>query len=119
MKNIFHPAAFLPNGEIDRQRVDRAAHKVIAPLVNGIRANKHLPPPAMGWLCNTVTALYNMGQAAEFSDALKLLYALAGLGTPPDMEPFLCHPAAANYFMLSCLTVVERMTEGAGTFAVD
>ena len=119
MKNIFHPAAFLPNGEVDRQRVDRAAYKVIVPLVDSIHANKRLPPPAMSWLCHTITALYNMGQAAEFADALKLLYALAGLTASPDMEPFLCHPAAANYFMFSCLAVVERMTEGAGAVAVD
>ena len=119
MKNIFHPAAFLPNGEVDRQRIERAAYKVIAPLVQGIGAAILPPAPAMEWLRHTVIALYNMGQPAEFADALKLLYALARLSGPPDMEPYLCHPAAASYFMLSCLAVVENLTEGAAPAGVD
>ncbi|MDL2253511.1 hypothetical protein LJC49_05475 [Ruminococcaceae bacterium OttesenSCG-928-I18] len=119
MKNIFHPAAFLPNGEIDRQRVDRAAYKAMAPLVEGISAAIKPPAPAMEWLRHTVNALYNMGHPTEFSDAIKLLYALARQAAPPDMEPYLCHPTAANYFILSCLAVVENMTEEPGPASVD
>lgn len=119
MKNIFHPAAFLPNGEIDRQRVERAAYKVMAPLVDGVRAAVNPATPAMAWLRHTVTALYNMGHPAEFADAIRLLYALAQQASPPEMEPFLCHPAAASYFMLSCLAVVENMAEGTGPASVD
>lgn len=119
MKNTDHHAAFLPTGELDRRGIDRTAHTVIAALVVGIGAAVYPQASAMVWLRHTITALYNMGHAADFVDALKLLYALAGLPAPPDMEPFVCHPAAASYFMLSCLSVVEEMTEGANAVAVD
>jgi hypothetical protein len=113
MKNTKRPAAFLPNGEIDRRGMKGTAYTVMAPLVAGVVAAVPPPAPAALWLRHTVTALYNMGHAADFADALQLLYALAGLATPPDMEPYIGHPTAAAHFMLSCLAVVEDMTEGA------
>lgn len=111
-------AGFLPNGEINRRDIDETARRVMAPLVDEIGAVIPPPAPAMEWLRHTVTALYNIGVATEFVDALKLLCALVGLAAPPDVESLVCHPVAANHFMLSCLSVVEEMTEGAGTFAM-
>lgn len=119
MTNTNHSGAFLPNGELNRRRIEDAALKIVAPLVDNIKAAIPPPTPATSWLCQTFNALYNMGRADEFVDALKLLYALAGLTAPPDMEPFTNHPAAANCFMLACLLAVEDMTETLNPHAVD
>lgn len=119
MENKNSYAAFLPNGEIDKRGIGRMAYTVMAPLVVAIRRTVSAPAPVMAWLQHTVTAVYNMGQAADFVDTLKLLYALVELAAPPNMGPFVNHPAAASRFMLSCLCVVEEMMEGAGPLAVD
>lgn len=118
MKNNSHPGAFLPNGELDKKSIQEAAYTSIALLVAGIEAATS-STHALAWLRHTIMALYNMGQASEFIDALKLLYALIGVAPPCDMAQYTDHPVAANCFMLSCLSTVEELTEGANSFALD
>lgn len=118
MKNNSHPAAFLPNGELNRKSIQNAAHIGIAPLVAGIEAATS-STQALAWLRHTIIALYNMGQSSDFIDALKLLYALIGVAPLCDMAQYIGHPVAANCFMLSCLSTVEELTEGTNSFALD
>lgn len=119
MKKADRRAAFLPNGDINRRHIREVAHRAMALLVVSIRAAIPPPAPAMLWLRRTVIALYNMGQAADFADTLKLLFALARIAAPPTVEPLVSHPATASYFMFACLCAAEEMTEGAEPLAVD
>ena len=119
MKSKNNHAAFLPDGEIDKQRIGRTANRAMASLVAGIRRTAPNPAPAIMWLQQTITAVYNMGRTTDFVDTLKLLYALTGLTTPPDLEPLVSHPVTASRFMLSCLCALEELTEGASPIAVD
>lgn len=73
MKKNDHPAAFLPNGELDRKSIYNAAYETIAPLVIGVKAVTS-STQALVWLRHTIIALYNAVRGSEFTDALKLLY---------------------------------------------
>lgn len=99
MKNKPCQTAFLPNGELDCHGIDETAHTVMATLVDGIKAAVPAPASVLVWLHSAVTALYNMGGSMEFVDTLKLLYALARIVPFTDIELFIGHPVAANYFV--------------------
>lgn len=89
--------------EISQDKINLISGAMTAPLLETIWTFSGCNIEAINRISNILTQLYSENQGNEMLDILRILYDVAGMEFPEDVDLLATHPEARRYFLFSFL----------------
>ena len=92
-----------PQNDINRDKINLISGAVTAPFLETLFTFSGNDAGTMDRVSAIFTHLYSEGREVEMLAVLRILYDVAGLQFPEDVELLASHPEARQYFLFSFL----------------
>ena len=92
-----------PQNDINRDKINLISGAVTAPFLETLFTFSGSDAGTMDRVSAIFTHLYSEGREVEMLAVLRILYDMAGLQFPEDVELLAGHPEARQYFLFSFL----------------
>ncbi len=92
-----------PQNDINRDKINLISGAITAPFLETLFTFSGNDPGTMDRVSAIFTHLYSEGREVEMLAVLRILYDVAGLQFPEDVELLASHPEARQYFLFSFL----------------
>lgn len=92
-----------PQNDINRDKINLISGAITAPFLETLFTFSGNDAGTMGRVSAIFTHLYSEGREVEMLAALRILYDVAGLQFPEDVELLAGHREARQYFLFSFL----------------
>jgi len=93
--------------EISQDKINLISGAMTAPLLETIWTFSGYNSDAINRISNILTQLYSENRENEMLDILRILYGVAGMEFPEDVDLLSTHPEARQYFLFSFLLDIE------------
>jgi len=89
--------------EISQDKINLISGALTSPLLETIWTFSGYDAGIMDRIAGVFTHLYSEGRESEMLDILRILYGVAGMEFPEDVDLLATHPEARQYFLFSFL----------------
>jgi hypothetical protein len=93
--------------EISQDKINLISGAMTAPLLETVWTFSGYDAGIMDRITAVFTHLYSEGRESEMLDILRILYGVAGMEFPEDVDLLSTHPEARQYFLFSFLLDIE------------